>query len=336
MLSAENTLYIINLNQYRRPVETQLELRPKQRSNITSLDSIFDNFPDLDQLYVTKSLDMLRPLQSRAQRLRKIDLHGNYIEYISRSVFSAAHALEYINLNLNRISFIEDEAFGGLVHLHALHIEDNALTSITNATFAGIHNLRHLNLRKNHLATLAVGVFTLNNLVELILAENRLVMIANDTFKLMSNLRKVSLAHNAIKYIDLSLLLQDTIVERLDLEDNQIGQRQRFVIRCTENMNFTLKHLILARNNLTTSHILNGLICLRQLETLNLNGNNLTRIDDIGNMNYHYPKLRVLYIIGNRLDCDWMENVEFDTSLVFTQPRLKDVTYRGITCYRKN
>lgn len=331
-LSGDRTLYIINLNQYRRPAETQLELRPQQPSNITSLDSIFDNFPDLQRLFVTNSLQTLQPLRSRAQHLRHIDLHGNYIKYVGRSVFSAAHALEYINLNGNRIAHIADEAFGGLEHLRELHIQDNELTSMTNATFVGAHGLRLLNLRGNRLARLPVGAFTLIALDELILSENRLVAIGNDTFQTMPVIRKVSLAHNAIDVIDLSALLRGTRVQHLDLSDNRIGRREQFIIRCDGDVVLPVKHLNLAQNNLQMPQILERLTCFQQLEQLNLNSNNFTRIDGAGNVSSQYPELRVLLFVGNRLNCDWLKSAEFDTSVIFTMPRLKDITYRGIVC----
>lgn len=331
-LSADQTLYIVNLNQYRRPAETQLELRPQQPSNITALDSIFDNFPDLERLFVTNSLNTLQPLRSRVQHLRHIDLHGNYIKYVGRSVFSAAHALEYINLSRNRIAHIADEAFGGLEHLRELHIADNELTAMTNATFVGMHGLRLLNLRRNRLTRLPVGAFTLIALDELILAENRLAAIANDTFRAMPSVRKVSLAHNAIDVVDLWALLQGTRLRILDLSDNRIGQREQFIIRCDGDAVLPVTHLNLARNNLHMPHILHELTCFGRLQELNLSANNFTRIDAAGSVDSLYPGLRVLLFVGNRLDCGWLRDAEFDKSVIFTMPRLKDTTYNGITC----
>lgn len=334
-LLTNQTLYIINLNQYQRPVETQLELRPEQPSNITSLDSIFDNFPHLKHLFVTNSLHILQPLRSRAQHLRHIDLHGNYIKYIGRSVLNAAHSLEYINLNSNRIVHIADEAFGGLEHLHELHIQDNELTSMTNATFVGLHGLRLLNLRGNRLTRLPVGAFTLIALRRMDLAKNRLVAIGNDTFNGLPAIRRISLAHNLIDVIDLSKLLQGTQIEYLDLSDNRIGRREQFIISCSiDDALLPVKYLNLAKNDLKMPEILQQLICFQQLEELNLNSNKFTRINAAGNVTNLYPNLRVLLFVGNQLDCDWLNATdnEFDASVIFTMPRLKDITHRGIAC----
>lgn len=277
-------------------------------------------------------MDVLQPLNHSAKSLKHIDLHGNFIKNISRYTFAAAELIEYINLKHNLIRSIDDYAFSGLEHLRSLRIDNNKLTSITNRTFTDINSLVYLNLAENSISTISDECFSMENLEELVLSGNRLDILEETIFRGAKKLKKVSLARNRIKVIDLSAVIHEAPIEMFDVSDNQIGTFEKQLTNCSKSPDMKLKHLNLARNHLKTAQILHGLNCFENLETINLNTNNFTHIEDVVDLKIFFPHLTIIYLIDNYLKCEWLESVVFDTSLIFTMSTQRRHHQNGITC----
>lgn len=326
-----DTFYFTNLNRTWDSVNTIIHIQPQQRSYIASIDSIFDYLPALQQLFISNSLNELPSMQFTASTLRLIDFRQNFIQKVKKSAFDGAVNLQYIDLTDNLIYMIENEAFSGLNHLTSIRMANNELGSLLQHTFAGAESLRYINLRNNSITTIAEGCFALKNLEELILAENHLEMLTATVFNGSERLKKVSLAHNLIKVVNVIALASSAPIETLSFEDNQLGRYEKQTINCTTTPNNHLKHLSLAKNQLQNTEILNSLKCLKNLETLNLNGNNFTKFANISALKVYFPHLIIIHLIDNKISCDWLKQTTFDTSLIYTRS-IRYFSFKQIVC----
>lgn len=327
-LPAESNLYIIHPNRYFRTIDTILEIKPAKRSYIASIESIFENFPELEKLFLSNSLDEMPSLSRTVTTLKYANFRDNFIVKVPK--IRGIIAIEELNLNRNAIQTIDDYAFDDLKHLHTIRMDENQLTFISNITFAEANNLRIISLRKNRITELQDGCFALKNLRELNLADNRLDVLDNSIFIGAQNMKIVNFSHNRIKFIKngiLALLQSAASIETLNLEDNQIGMFEKQSIsnglHCANDLHLNLKQLNLAKNQLSLKTILNGLKCFQNLETLNLNRNKFTQIENVVDLKFYFPHLIIVYMIDNKLKCDWLQNTIFDTSLIFTLPDRK-------------
>lgn len=326
-----DTFYVINSNRSWDSSDAILEIHPQERSYIASIDSIFDYFPKLQQLFISNSLNELPSMQFSASTLRSINFRHNFIRNITKSAFDGAANLEHIDLSGNVIYTIDNEAFNGLDRLISICLLNNRLSMLHAQTFVGAKSLSHINLQNNSITLIADGCFALKNLEELNLAKNHLVMLANSTFNGAERLKKVSLAHNRIKVVDVVALAQAAPIEEFSFENNELGRFEKQSINCSNQLNYNLKHLNLASNGLQTAHIFDSLICMINLETLNLNRNKFTQFDNISDLRIYFPRLTIVHLIDNAINCEWLNQTAFDTSLIYTRP-IRKFTIKGIVC----
>lgn len=325
-LPVENNLYIVHPNRYFRTIDTMLEIRPAaaQRSYIASIKSIFENYPKLEKLFLSNSLDEMPSLSQTISTLKYANFRDNFIIKVPK--IRGVIALEELILNRNAIQSIDDYAFDDLKHLHTLRMDENQLTFISNVTFAEANNLRVISLRKNRITELQDGCFALKNLRELNLADNRLDVLDDSMFVGAENIKIVNFSHNRLKLINLSALVHSAPIESLNFADNQIGMFEIQSINCANELHMKLRHLNLAKNQLSSPNILEGVKCFQNLETLNLNRNEFTQIENVVDLKFYFPHLIIIYLIDNNLKCDWLEKTIFDTSLIFTLPEQKRMT----------
>lgn len=331
-LPEENTFYIINSNQYWRPIETVLEIRPQNPSYIASLDSVFDQFPNLERLFISNSLNDLPSMRAAPHTLRLLSFRKNFVKNITKFAFSGAMNLEQIDLSVNSIRSIEDEAFSGHDHLFSIRLESNKLGSLSRHTFDGGNKLVYLNLKSNSITTIADGCFALKRLEELILAHNRLEVISNSIFDGAERLRIVSFAHNRIKVVNLIAIAQSAPIEILSFQDNQLGKYEKQSINCSQELNHQLRELSLASNKLANTHIFDSLKCFESLEMLNLNANDFKQFDNISDLRVYFPHLSTIHLIDNKIQCDWLNQTAFDTSLIYTRSVRNKFSIKNIAC----
>lgn len=330
-LTDGDTLHILNANRSWNSINTIFEIQPQQRSYITSIDSIFNYFPALEQLFISNSFDELPSMQFTAPTVRSINFRKNFIRTIKKTAFDGATNVEHIDLTDNLIHLIENEALNGLDHLMSIRIANNRLGSLLQHTFDGAKSLSYINLRNNSIAMITAGCFALPNLEELILAENHLEIVPADIFNRSERLKKVSFAHNRIKVISIIAVAQKAPIEMLSFEDNQLGKYEQQTIHCKDTLNYHLKHLNLASNQLHSVLMFDSLKCLPNLEMLNLNRNNFTQFYDIRKIRLYFPHLTIVHLIDNKINCKWLNRTAFDTSLFFTRPNRK-FTIKRIAC----
>lgn len=331
-LPEENTFYVINTNRYWRPIETILEIRPENRSYISSLVSIYEQFPDLERLYISNSLNDVPSMKIAPRTLQFISFRHNFITILTKLTFDGAPHLEQIDLSENSIRSIESGTFNGLDRLISIRLNNNKLGSLHQQTFVGTKSLQYINLRNNSISTIADGCFALENLEELILAENHMEMISNSIFDGATRLKKVFFAHNRIKVINLIAVTNSAPIEIFSFEDNELGKYEKQSINCTSELNNHLKELNLAKNKLESIKIFDSLKCLQNLEMLNLNSNNFVRFENVSDLRIYFPYLYIIHLIDNKIKCDWLNQTAFDTSLFFTRSIRAKFTVNNIVC----
>lgn len=331
-LSVENTFHFINPNYYVQPMVAILEIRPQLPSNIASIDSIFYYFPKLEQLFISNCLTDVPSMRAASSTLVWVNFRHNFIRNVSKLSFDGAPNLERIDLSTNSIYSIENEAFSGLDRLISIQMDHNRLGALKSHTFDGAPSLMRISLRNNSISIIADECFALKNLEELILAENRLEMIPESIFNGAERLKTVSFAHNKIKVINLIAVAQSAPIEILNFDDNQLGLFEKQSINCTDKMNHHLKNLNLARNKLKNAHIFDSLKCASNMEMLNFNANEFTKFENVSDLRIYFPRLSIISLIDNKIDCKWLNRTVFDTALIYTRSNRKKYTINNIEC----
>lgn len=310
-----------------------LEIRPQLQSYIASIDSIFDYFPKLEQLFISNCLTDVPSMRAASSTLVWVNFRNNFIRNVSKLSFNGAPSIEKIDLSTNSIYSIENEAFSGLDRLISLRMDNNRLGALKSHTFDGAQSLMLISLRNNSISIIADGCFALKNLEELILAENRLEIIPESIFNGAERLKIVSFAHNKIKVINLITVAQSAPIEILNFNDNQLGLFENQSINCTDKMNnHHLKNLNLARNKLESAHIFDSLKCASNMEMLNLNANEFKRFENISDLRIYYPRLSIIHLIDNKIDCKWLNRTAFDTALIYARSNRRKYTIDNIEC----
>lgn len=327
-----NTFYVINPNYYWQSMGRILVIRPHHHSFIASIDSIFDNFPELDELFIENCLDMVPSMRSTVETLQFVNFRNNFIKNVTEFAFDGARNLEHIVLSSNSIRSIENKAFAGLDRLKSIRLDNNQLGSLKQHTFDGAESLTFINLRNNSITTIADGCFTLKRLEKLILAENQLEILPETIFDGAEHLKKVSFAHNKIKVVNLISIARAAPINTLNFQDNQLGLFEKQSINCTNQTNQHLTHLNLANNKLTNINIFDRLKCLQNIESFNLNSNNFTHFENIHDLKIYFPHLSIIYLVNNKIKCDWLNNTAFDTSLIYTRHNRRKFTIHDIEC----
>lgn len=329
-----NELRVINSHHYRQPIDRILEIKPNIRSYIASITSVFEDFPNLEALYISNSLDAI-PLLQRAKSLKKLNFRRNFIRVVKENSFSEAQQIEEINLSENSLRTVEDRAFSGLDNIQTITLSKNNITALSNETFVGVDSIEFIDLRSNAISSIKDGCFNLTNLKELVLSFNRLQRVTVGMFAGADSLEKLMLGHNLIKFIDLYEIGQSSPIQWLDLEYNELGLYDGFtnssIIKNLVEHNLSLKQLNLANNQLKNPQILDHLRCFENLETLNVINNNLTHLENVVDLKVYFPHIAIILISDNKLKCDWLQRNAFDTSVFITVIRRKK-SVKGIAC----
>jgi len=175
----------------------------------------------------------------------------------------------------------------------SLKIAFSRLDDFTNHTFQEL-GLAITNLKLNHdnLSSLPESVFAgLGHAEYLSLADNSLPEVPYHVLRQMPSLKTLDIGRSRLKIITDMDFQNMTDLQHLVLAGNNISQLDH------SSIPHTLRHLHLGRNNIT--HLNGTLRCLKELEWLFLNGNQLTTIDE--QLPQEGNKLVLIHAGNNRL-----------------------------------
>jgi len=306
------------------------------RSNMTTIPAaILETFPKLLMFDIGTGIEQLSPSDfEKAHVVEYIDLSKNKLRRVPAGIFPKAPKVETIDFSANQIAEIEDNAFAGMNHLDTLMFEYNYITTLKRNTFAGAPKLSTINLRSNEISVIEPGTFDLPRLDDLDLAVNHLktVAIPVDLFNNAPVLRNVDLSYNELTAIPLALFRNKVTVDSLVLDYNQLQDfkfSELLKIKTLkyvslENTDITLEaaatipqnvsdslldNIDLTANGITSPDILKYLAVFGNLETITLDQNDVTRINDIANVKTLLPNVTTISLQGNDVNCAWLREV---------------------------
>lgn len=281
-----------------------------------------------------------------ATKLKLLDLKGNKLLTIPYSTFALAPALETLNLSMNGIADIEGMAFNGCGHLKVLDLSYNKLSMLDAFTFTGLPNLEVLDLSQNKIKLVGDGTFNLPMLRILNVNYNEIKLLPDTLFGLPGQappLNLVDFGDNKLTHIGISIYYLQELTQ-LNLTDNKkiddinleaLAQLPKLETLLLSNSGFQfpmmmtagplisppeavglpvpvsnspLKNLYIAKNKLMNPDVLRQLAYFRQLELLNLEDNKFSFFDNVNSLSTWFPKLRTIYVGGNKLDCAWLND----------------------------
>lgn len=294
------------------------QIHPKTFSSVKNLIVLTLDYSGLDNA-VWESLYPFR-------QLKDLQLQGNSVTMLNRTVLRSLSSLRNLDLGDNRISDLSTEMFQAMAELQFLHVNQNNLTEIRNNTFLGLQKLVAFDLRGNRIKTIEKGAFShFVSLAELDLSNNCLSEIPS--FNNATTLQSLDLSSNYIQLLSSNALKGLQNLQNLVLFNNSIKQIETGVFRFvpalqTADFSFNEIHRILKET-------FEG---LQQLSTLFLQ-NNL--IENISIEGHDMPGLRTLNLSSNMLSSKiasgmFPDNVE---NLDLSYNNISDITEYAFYSY---
>lgn len=298
---------------------TLKQIHPKTFSSVKNLIVLTLDYSGLDNA-VWESLYPFR-------QLKDLQLQGNSVTMLNRTVLRSLSSLRNLDLGDNRISDLSTEMFQAMAELQFLHVNQNNLTEIRNNTFLGLQKLVAFDLRGNRIKTIEKGAFShFVSLAELDLSNNCLSEIPS--FNNATTLQSLDLSSNYIQLLSSNALKGLQNLQNLVLFNNSIKQIETGVFRFvpalqTADFSFNEIHRILKET-------FEG---LQQLSTLFLQ-NNL--IENISIEGHDMPGLRTLNLSSNMLSSKiasgmFPDNVE---NLDLSYNNISDITEYAFYSYK--
>lgn len=158
--------------------------------------------------------------------LKKLELSGNKLVSINRSIFTGLSELQYLDLSKNVIQTIENGAFSGLIELLSLLLHENKLKVLDDHVFDGPKALRTISLYANQIDNIGNSFCALNHLFSLDLQNNTisdidLVKISKFPELVHLNLRNTTFDSEKLNISSEELSFLSPL-ESLDLSNNNI------------------------------------------------------------------------------------------------------------------
>lgn len=312
--SSNRELEVLGLG--RNPLK---QIHPETFINLDNLIVLTLDYSGLDD-GVWESLHPFR-------QLKDLQLQGNSVTMLNRTVLRGLSSLRNFDLGDNSISDLSTGMFQEMAELQFLHVNKNNLTEIKNNTFIGLQNLVALDLRGNRIRTIEKGAFShFASLAELDLSNNRLSEIPS--FSNATTLQSLDLSSNNIQSLSSVALKGLQNLQNLVLYNNSIKQIESGVFRFvpalkTADFSFNEVQRILKET-------FEG---LQQLSTLSLQNNLIQNISIEG---HDLPGLRELNLSSNLLSSKivsgmFPENVE---NLDLSHNKISDITEYAFYNYR--
>lgn len=356
-INAENLMYLTAVHNKLTELTSSLFLGAP---NISVVDFSYNQIEKVSgSAFASASLmsrlhlshNMIRSLEKNTfatmTMLDELHLDFNQLEAIDIDLFTYNTLLARLSLNNNRLVRLECSALMNLKYLNKIDLSVNKLDEFNTSCISGadldlvIYNnqLEKLTLRKvasvhaSHNKIQHIYIEDgINNLKSLKLANNHLTNLTG-IFEHLSSLETLDLSYNYVGKLNISTFAKLTNLEQLNLGHTNLS-----------NINFgtffhqkELKSLDISYNNLNKINFDVFLPYLKNLESLILDGNNLTEME--GLTNSMFPQLSTLSISNNNFNCTYLAKLlrtlkweelglSIDPELVHTN----DTHINGITC----
>lgn len=302
-----------------------LELR---HNILKELDpSVFQQLMRLEVLNLgeNKIGEVLKGQLDALKELKTLIISDNHLKVIEDGAFQALKNLKVLNLANNRLQNITSGTFRGLDNLEELYLQGNSFTTIDWKAFGQLKNLKILDLGNNQLVKVEfhgleslekllinnnsiesmkdVVLRDLSNLKVLSVDRNLIARISEDDLHSLGECRRLislSMVFNQLKAVDTRALEPIHNLQTLSLQNNHLSSLSNDID--SGKVSFLrplgkLKQLYLGFNDLTEV-MENDLSSLRSLETLELDNNQIEKIDKEA---FSGLPLSHLYLANNHL-----------------------------------
>lgn len=279
--------------------------------------------------------------------LDELHLDFNQLETIDIELFAYNTLLARLSLNNNRILRVECDVIKNLKYMNKIDLSVNKLQEFNTSCISGteldliIHDNQLQNLTLRNVALVHAShnqikhIFIedgISNLKSLKLASNNITNISG-IFDHLSSLETLDLSYNYVGKLNISTFAKLTNLEHLNLGHTNLS-----------NINFgtffhqkELKSLDISYNNLNKMNFDVFLPYLKNLESLVLDGNNLTEME--GLTNSMFPQLSILSISNNNFNCTYLakllRTLKWDELGLSIDPELvhtNETHINGIAC----
>lgn len=255
--------------------------------------------------------------------LVKLDISNNQLNYMNNiSLLENFHALAIFNVSGNRLENVPDLIQYLTSSVQRLDLSGNFVGKLKANTFQRLPSLNVLNLRNTYLSVADFCPFKpLENLNVLDISQNNLKNVNFTVLSSLNKLNDLNVANCEIENVwDLTQHLGASL-RKLDLSGNSVRSLNSRMLSTLSN----LESLILSNAN--TIDIDNGALqhqsglrsldlsynklqridfemVSRHLRNLNLEGNDLNRVDNLSRK--HFPQLKSLAISKNHFSCQFL------------------------------
>lgn len=306
-----------------------------------------------------------------ANFMSRLHLSHNLIRSLDKKTFAGMTMLDELHLDFNQLETIDVDLFSNNILLARLSLNNNRIARFECATMENLKYLNKLDLSANQLREFDTNCISGTDM-DLIIHDNQLqnltlrkvasVNAAHNQIKYLfiedgiNNLKCLKMAHNHLVNLT-GIFTHLNTLETLDLSSNHVGK-----LNISTFANLTnLEHLNLSHTNLSNINFgtffhqkelksldisYNGLNkidfdvflpYLKNLESLVLDGNNLTEMD--GLTNSMFPQLTMLSISNNNFNCTYLakllRTLKWDELGLSIDPELvhtNETHINGIAC----
>ncbi|XP_035675922.1 uncharacterized protein LOC118415419 [Branchiostoma floridae] len=275
-----------------------LEILVMQNNKLSNIGpGVFSHLTNLHKLYLSnnqlRSADIPREAFLGLVNLQDLNLANNSLTTIPHGPPS----LQYLHLESNDIQYIPSFAFSHLHSLKHLYLNNNLLTShgIAPNAFSGLRDLIYIDLSHNDLVEPPGGLPA--SLEDVYMSGNHLVHIPSDVFMVNGELRGLFLNNNmlndssihsgsfyglsSIQSLDISGNALTVFPSNLPSELEQLhirGNNIRSIPQSSLEITPKLRSLYLGNNSLGDTGLVAASFHGAFLSTLDLSGNNMTKI----------------------------------------------------------
>lgn len=234
------------------------------------------------------------------EKLRDLNLAENRLKNTLEILKSLRPMLRYLNVAGNFIGQLNATTLDQLKALETINLASTNLT-ITNGTnpFDRLNRLSSIDLSNNHLEAVDMNAFasTLKESNEFRASNCRLKNATNVIDNLGPLTKLLDLSGNFIGELHPELFESFPYLKYLNLSNANLTKFNPITLVNQYN----LRSLDLSQNQLNEIDVS---AMSMKLESFNLNGNDLTKIDHL--KRWHFPRLKSMRISSNRFDCDYL------------------------------
>lgn len=221
---------------------------------------------------------------------------------LERGLVSDRNVTTKIVLRDCRISYIGSTSFVNLPLLRHLDLSRNKIQSLPPNVFNGITKMNHLNLSFNSMTQLPLGLFEpITNMLNLDLSGNRFSSLESEILDPLTKLKVFNLSSNSLIGKEINPHLFGPHITHLDLSRNDMSDAPDNLLHLLQSLEYlnlertfltvvpkfatapnlrTVKYLVLSTNQIQKIDDKTIFVNLDNLETLDLQKNNLEFINE--------------------------------------------------------